>query len=59
MMDPVAPLLDYFSVVLSFLYRIYRFLHNSLLTKEINAQIEKTRKKFLFVVCIACFKNSG
>ena len=59
MMDPVAPLLDYFSVVLNFLYRIYRFLHSSLLTKEINAQIEKTRKTFLFVVCIASFKNAG
>lgn len=46
MMDPVAPLLDYFSVVLNFLYRIYRFLQSSLLTKEINAQIEKTRKTF-------------
>ena len=57
MMDPVAPLLDYFSVVLNFLYRIYRFLHSSLLTKEINAQIEKARKTFLIVVCIACFKN--
>lgn len=46
MMDPVAPLRDYFSVVLNFLYRIYRFLQSSLLTKEINAQIEKTRKTF-------------
>ena len=47
MMDPVAPLLDYFSMVLNFLYMIYRFLHSSLLTKEMNAQIEKTRKHFI------------
>ncbi|XP_066026194.1 codanin-1-like [Pocillopora verrucosa] len=49
MMDPVAPLLDYFSVVLNFLYRIYRE-SASLFSKKI-----LNHSKLLLISCLGWF----